>query len=118
MVRRLAAFAVVAIVALGNLTICPAGQCPLMQGASRDCCAKGPGLKGLDCCPEVGQRNAPRLVAATAMQSVTAPQALPHPFGVFIPASPPSSEETRSTWIARGPAPPGSLLDLRTSLLL
>jgi len=116
--HRLSTLAIAAFLVLGNITLCPSGRCPMTQGAGRDCCSKGQGLKSPDCCPTSFQRGAPRLAATGgAHRTVASPLAL-HLSAAFVPPSPRLDEARRFAAIAPGPAPPGSLLARHTSLLL
>lgn len=118
MFRRLATLALIGVLALGNLAICPSGRCAPGQAAGHDCCAKGPGVKGLDCCPALGDQSAPRLPGVSAAERVAAFPMLSQPFAASAASNAAPALAGPPTWLARGPAPPASLVERHTSLLL
>ena len=116
--RRLGSLLLTVALALGSISLCPKGNCPMVQKAAHDCCDKGPGLAAPSCCPDAAGRSAPWLAPAGAselhglvVRLVTAPIALPRPLA-------PSAAAFATVASSHGPAPPGTLTAQHTSLLL
>lgn len=116
MCRRLANLLVAATFALATAGACPrGGDCPTMQRAAHRCCDTGSeALRVFDCCagglPQVDRAPAAERTELSARAAVLiggmneSPAPRRFAFGCFR--------------VARGLAPPGSLVGQHTSLLL
>ena len=119
MTRRLTAFALVALLVSGGLTVCPSGICPMMRKAANDCCTKGAGIKRPDCCPAAAAERAPASLVSTAAAERFGAALMWLGPDVSLPTSlTVRAAGTMPALSARGPSPPASLFTQQTSLLL